>query len=54
MSDQRIGFFARGLTLWVLLCMALGIAVSVFLPGIPLPGFPYRESPTGIPLPGFP
>ena len=35
MSDQRIGFFARGLTLWVLLCMALGIAVSVFLPGIP-------------------
>ena len=35
MREKRIGFFARGLSLWVLLCMAGGLAVSVFLPGVP-------------------
>jgi ACR3 family arsenite transporter len=37
MSDEKkqgIGFFERYLTLWVLLCMAAGILIGKFLPGI--------------------
>ena len=30
-----IGFFEKYLTLWVLLCMAAGILIGKFLPGIP-------------------
>lgn len=32
---QGIGFFEKYLTVWVLLCMAAGILVGRFLPGIP-------------------
>ncbi len=39
MSKQEIkggiGFFERYLTVWVLLCMAAGVAIGVFFPGIP-------------------
>ncbi len=34
-STVGIGFFERYLTLWVLLCMGVGVLVGVFLPGIP-------------------
>ncbi|HCJ94878.1 MAG TPA: arsenical-resistance protein [Sphaerochaeta sp.] len=34
-STSGIGFFERYLTLWVLLCMVVGVLVGVFLPGIP-------------------
>ncbi|MBN2859684.1 MAG: ACR3 family arsenite efflux transporter [Sphaerochaetaceae bacterium] len=33
--SAEISFFERYLTIWVLLCMASGVAVGVFLPGIP-------------------
>ncbi|WP_025436872.1 ACR3 family arsenite efflux transporter [Peptoclostridium acidaminophilum] len=32
---QGIGFFERYLTVWVALCMAVGILIGVYLPGIP-------------------
>lgn len=32
---QGIGFFEKYLTVWVLLCMAAGILIGKFLPGIP-------------------
>lgn len=32
---QGIGFFEKYLTIWVLLCMAAGILVGRFLPGVP-------------------
>lgn len=32
---QGIGFFEKYLTLWVLLCMAAGILIGKYLPGIP-------------------
>ena len=38
MSDGKakgIGFFEKYLTVWVLLCMAAGILIGKFLPGIP-------------------
>jgi ACR3 family arsenite transporter len=38
MSEQKaqgIGFFEKYLTVWVLLCMAAGILIGKFLPGIP-------------------
>ena len=34
-STSGIGFFERYLTLWVLLCMGVGVLIGVFLPGIP-------------------
>ena len=30
-----IGFFERYLSIWVLLCMAIGVMIGVYLPGIP-------------------
>ena len=35
MAEKRIGFFARYLTLWVALCIVLGVAIGVLLPGVP-------------------
>ncbi len=32
---QGIGFFEKYLTVWVILCMAAGILIGKFLPGIP-------------------
>ena len=32
---QGIGFFEKYLTLWVLLCMGIGIAIGLWLPGVP-------------------
>ena len=37
-SDKKtvgIGFFEKYLTLWVILCMGLGIIISLWLPGVP-------------------
>ncbi len=34
-TGAEIGFFEKYLSLWVLLCMAIGIGVSFLLPGIP-------------------
>ncbi len=34
-SSPGIGFFEKYLTLWVILCMALGIVIGKYLPGIP-------------------
>ena len=34
-SPQGIGFFEKYLTIWVLLCMAAGILISTYLPGLP-------------------
>ncbi len=35
-QNQGIGFFEKYLTVWVLLCMAVGILIGKFLPAIPL------------------
>ena len=48
MSDTNkagIGFFERYLTVWVILCMAAGILIGQFLPGIPafLARFEYAQ-----------
>ena len=34
-TSADIGFFERYLTVWVLLCMAVGVLIGVYLPGIP-------------------
>ncbi|MEZ4509535.1 MAG: ACR3 family arsenite efflux transporter [Eubacteriales bacterium] len=34
-GKSGIGFFERYLTLWVLLCMAAGVLIGQFLPGVP-------------------
>jgi len=34
-ETQGIGFFERYLTVWVLICMAAGIMIGKFIPGIP-------------------
>jgi len=34
-SSGRIGFFAKYLSLWVALCIGLGVAIGYFLPGVP-------------------
>ncbi|HAN20454.1 MAG: arsenical-resistance protein [Clostridiales bacterium GWF2_36_10] len=48
MSKEKnvgIGFFEKYLTIWVLLCMAVGIFIGKFLPGVPefLGKFEYAE-----------
>lgn len=48
-KEQGISFFQRYLTLWVLLCMALGVALGHFLPA--LPRFLGRLEIDGISLP---
>ncbi|MDC7235903.1 MAG: ACR3 family arsenite efflux transporter [Spirochaetales bacterium] len=35
MSDKRIGFFARYLSLWVAICIGLGVAIGVLFPQVP-------------------
>ena len=44
-TTQGIGFFEKYLTLWVLLCMAVGVAIGRFLPGVPtfLSRFEYAQ-----------
>ena len=34
-EDKGIGFFEKYLTIWVVLCMVVGILIGQFLPGIP-------------------
>lgn len=34
-KTHGIGFFEKYLTLWVILCMGLGVAIGLWLPGIP-------------------
>lgn len=34
-SSAGIGFFERYLTVWVLLCMAAGVLIGVYVPGVP-------------------
>lgn len=34
-ESKGIGFFEKYLTLWVILCMAIGIGIGEFLPAIP-------------------
>lgn len=35
MSEKRLSFFSKYLSLWVFLCIALGVAIGHFLPGVP-------------------
>jgi len=35
MAEKKIGFFAKYLTLWVAICIALGVALGVFFPQVP-------------------
>ncbi len=44
-ENTGIGFFEKYLTLWVVLCMAVGVLIGRFLPGIPsfLGRFEYAE-----------
>lgn len=35
MSEKRIGFFARYLSLWVAICIGLGVAIGVIFPQVP-------------------
>ena len=34
-SNAGISFFQRYLTIWVMICMVLGILIGRYLPGIP-------------------
>ena len=34
-TKGRIGFFEKYLTVWVLLCMAVGVLIGRFLPAVP-------------------
>ncbi len=34
-KDTAISFFERYLTVWVIACMVIGVAIGIFLPGIP-------------------
>jgi ACR3 family arsenite transporter len=36
MSEKHLGFFAKYLSLWVFLCIVLGVAIGHFLPGVPV------------------
>lgn len=44
-KTQGIGFFEKYLTIWVVLCMAIGIFIGRFLPGVPafLSQFEYAQ-----------
>ena len=44
-TDPSISFFERYLTVWVILCMIIGVLIGVFLPGIPnfLSKFEYAQ-----------
>jgi len=33
--SSGIGFFEKYLTLWVIICMIIGVLIGVYLPGIP-------------------
>ena len=35
MSEKNIGFFAKYLTLWVAVCIGLGVAIGILFPGVP-------------------
>lgn len=35
MSEKKIGFFAKYLSIWVAICIALGVAVGVLFPSVP-------------------
>lgn len=35
MKNKEISFFERNLTLWVLICMIIGVLIGKFLPVIP-------------------
>jgi ACR3 family arsenite transporter len=35
MAEKRLGFFAKYLSLWVFLCIVLGVAIGYFMPGVP-------------------
>ena len=35
MSEKKIGFFAKYLTFWVALCIALGVTIGILFPGVP-------------------
>ena len=48
-TEKNMSFFQRYLTLWVLLCMVLGVALGHFLPA--LPHFLGRLQIDGISLP---
>lgn len=48
-TEKNMSFFQRYLTLWVLLCMVLGVALGHFLPA--LPRFLGRLQIDGISLP---
>ncbi|MGM0432795.1 MAG: arsenic resistance protein, partial [Spirochaetota bacterium] len=44
-ASAGIGIFEKYLTVWVLLCMAVGVLIGVYLPGIPdfLSRFEYAQ-----------
>ena len=35
MSEKKIGFFAKYLTLWVAVCIGLGVVIGVLFPEVP-------------------
>jgi ACR3 family arsenite efflux pump ArsB len=34
-DSAKIGFFEKYLTIWVVLCMVIGVLIGMYLPGIP-------------------
>lgn len=34
-ESKGLGFFEKFLSVWVILCIAVGVAIGKFLPGIP-------------------
>lgn len=34
-NNQGIGFFEKYLTLWVIICMAVGVLIGKYLPAVP-------------------
>lgn len=50
-KEQVISFFQRYLTLWVLLCMALGVALGHFLPAFPVFWAVWKSTAYPFPLP---